>query len=50
MRAIDAAKSSGADVSADDFEFENWNPMENYTAELYEEKYYLMKRCCRTKQ
>ena len=38
MRAIDAAKAKGADVSADDFEFKNWNPMENYTADLYESR------------
>lgn len=38
MRAIDAAKAKGADVSADDFEFKNWNTMENYTADLYESR------------
>jgi len=38
MRAIDAAKEKGADVSADDFEFKNWDPMVNYTADLYEAK------------
>ena len=32
------AKAKGADVSADDFEFKNWNPMENYTADLYKSK------------
>ena len=36
--SIDAAKAKGADVSADDFEFKNWNPMENYTADLYESR------------
>lgn len=36
MRAIDAAKEAGADVSAEDFEFTNWDPMENYTKDLYE--------------
>ena len=35
-RAIDAAKEGGADVSAEDFEFKNWDPMENYTKDLYE--------------
>ncbi len=35
-RAIEAAKQKGVDVSADDFEFTNWNPMENYTAEMYQ--------------
>lgn len=34
-RAIDAAKQKGVNVSAEDFEFANWNPMENYTADLY---------------
>ena len=36
MRAIDAAKTAGADVSPEDFEFKNWDPMENYTKDLYE--------------
>ena len=36
MRAIDAAKAAGAEVTAEDFEFTNWNPLENYTADLYE--------------
>lgn len=36
MRAIDAVKASGVDVSADDFEFKNWDPMSNYTSELYD--------------
>lgn len=36
MKAIDAAKAAGADVSAEDFEFTNWNPLENYTSDLYE--------------
>ena len=38
MKAIDAAKAAGANVSAEDFEFTNWNPLENYTSDLYEAK------------
>lgn len=36
IRAIDAAKESGAEISTDDFEFKNWDPMENYTQEFYD--------------
>lgn len=35
-RAIEAAKAAGADVTAEDFEFRNWNPMENYAQEEYD--------------
>ena len=38
MRAIDAVKASGVDVSAEDFEFKNWDAMKNYTADLYESR------------
>lgn len=36
MRAIDAAKAAGAEIRAEDFEFKNWDPMTNYTKDLYE--------------
>ena len=36
MDACRRAKEAGADVSAEDFEFTNWDPMENYTKDLYE--------------
>ena len=35
---IAKAKEAGANVSAADFEFKNWNPLEDYTAENYESK------------
>lgn len=35
-RAIEAVKASGKDVSVDNFEFKNWDPMKNYTSDLYE--------------
>lgn len=38
MKAIDTVKASGTDVSADDFEFKNWDPMKNYTAQMYKER------------
>ena len=38
MRAIDAVKASGVDVSAEDFEFKNWDAMKNYTADMYESR------------
>lgn len=34
-RAIKAAADNGANVTAADFEFPNWDPMKNYTAEMY---------------
>ncbi|MEG0689159.1 MAG: sugar ABC transporter substrate-binding protein, partial [Hungatella sp.] len=34
-RAIAAVAATGADVSAADFEFKNWDPMKNYTSDLY---------------
>jgi len=36
-RAIAAAQESGAEVSRDDFVFPNWDPTQDYTAEMYEE-------------
>lgn len=33
--AIAKAQEGGADVSAADFEFANWNPLEDYTTESY---------------
>ncbi|MDR6880580.1 extracellular solute-binding protein [Bacillus sp. 3255] len=33
--AIEAAKGKGAKVSGSDFEFPNWDPMKNYTADDY---------------
>lgn len=36
LRAVDAAKAAGAKVTADDFEFKNWDPMTNYTSDLYD--------------
>lgn len=38
MRAINAAKEKGAEVSPEDFEFKNWDPMKNYTSDLYKSK------------
>lgn len=38
MKGIEAAKSKGTEVSAEDFEFKNWDPMKNYTSDLYKEK------------
>lgn len=35
---IDIVKASGADVSAEDFEFRNWDAMRNYTADMYESR------------
>jgi multiple sugar transport system substrate-binding protein len=35
-RAIAAAQESGAEVSRDDFVFANWDPTQEYTAEMYE--------------
>ena len=37
-RAIEAVAATGVEVSKEDFEFENWDPMVNYTADLYEER------------
>lgn len=38
LRAIDAAKENGAKISPADFEFPNWDPMKNYTGDLYKSK------------
>ena len=35
---IEKAKEAGANVSSADFEFKNWNPLEDYAAENYESK------------
>ena len=35
---IKKAQEGGAEVSAADFEFKNWNPLEDYTAESYESR------------
>ena len=35
-RAIAAAQENGANVSRDDFIFANWDPMAEYTADMYE--------------
>lgn len=35
---IEKAKEAGANISSADFEFKNWNPLEDYTAENYESK------------
>ena len=35
---IKKAQEAGAEVSAEDFEFKNWNPLEDYTAEDYQNK------------
>lgn len=35
---IKKAQEAGAEVSAADFEFKNWNPLEDYTAEDYQNK------------
>lgn len=37
-RAINATKESGVEVSMDDFEFKNWDPMKDYTAKDYEQR------------
>ncbi len=37
-RAIQAAKDAGADVGAEDFTFGNWDPMQNYTSDLYQSR------------
>lgn len=34
-RAIEKVNADGLEVSKDDFEFKNWNPLEDYTAEDY---------------
>ena len=36
--AIKKVADSGVSISAADFEFKNWNTMENYTAEKYLER------------
>ena len=36
-RAIKAAQDNGAEVSRDDWVFPNWNPMEDYGLEMYDE-------------
>lgn len=36
MRAIEAVKAAGVDVSAEDFEFKNWDANVNYTSDLYD--------------
>jgi multiple sugar transport system substrate-binding protein len=36
-RAIAAAQENGAEVSRDDWVFPNWNPMEDYGLEMYDE-------------
>src|SRR5690606_31006406 len=36
-RAVAGAQESGAEVSRDDFVFPNWDPTQDYTAEMYEE-------------
>jgi multiple sugar transport system substrate-binding protein len=36
--SIKKVTDSGIAISAEDFEFKNWNPMENYTAEKYSER------------
>lgn len=36
-RAITAAQEQGAEVSRDDFVFDNWDPAQNYTQEQYDE-------------
>lgn len=35
QRAVDAVKAKGVEISMDDFEFKNWNPLEDYTTESY---------------
>ena len=37
-QAIKKVADSGVTISAADFEFKNWNPMENYTVEKYAER------------
>lgn len=37
-RAIDAVASTGVEISKEDFEFKNWNPLEDYTSKQYEER------------
>ncbi|MEZ4640412.1 MAG: hypothetical protein R2856_36555 [Caldilineaceae bacterium] len=35
-RAIAAAQAKGANVSREDFIFANWDPTQDYSAEMYE--------------
>ena len=37
-RAIDKVKADGVDISKDDFEFKNWDPLKDYTATEYENR------------
>lgn len=37
-RAIDKAKADGANISKDDFEFKNWDPLKDFTSSDYDNK------------